>query len=272
MTGFRKEIILSSLPFALNIFLMSVIARADGFLLERLHLKGPTEAGIYATGYRIMDAFNMLFTMVAGFLLPFISRNWPKKESFSTVLIVCRQVLMFLAIITAAFALAEPEFITELLYHRKDPETVTVMRIILLALPSLTVVNIFGTVLTATGNIRSFIMLSLLLAISSLLLNVILIPRFGAIGCAATAVLVQSLYAMAINWSSSRRTQMGITFPDFCTYIATAFMFYGAMRLLPYSGIGVLLSASLSALFSALLFFYTTDISFEKIRVVLRGK
>lgn len=272
MTGFRKEIIFSSLPFALNIFLMSIIARADGFLLERLHVSGSTEAGIYATGYRMMDAFNMLCSIVAGFLLPFISRNWPNSGAFSGALMVCRQVLMFLAIITAAFALAEPQYITGILYHRTDEETVMVMRIIMLVLPSLTLISMFGTLLTATGNIKTFIMLSLTFAVLSLILNMILIPRYGAVACAVVAVIIQSLYAITIILFSRFRTGIGISISDIWTYTSTAFMFYGSIRLLSYSGLGVLMSVSVSSLLAALLFFYTTDISFQKIRLLLKGK
>jgi hypothetical protein len=49
-------------------------------------------------------------------------------------------------------------------------------------------------------------------------------------------------------------------------------MFYGSIRLLSYSGLGVLMSVSVSSLLAALLFFYTTDIGFQKIRLLLKGK
>ena len=45
--------------------------------LRRLHEDGAAEAGIYAAGFRLLDAFNMVGFLMAGFLLPFISRHWP---------------------------------------------------------------------------------------------------------------------------------------------------------------------------------------------------
>src|SRR5205085_3999780 len=43
---FNRGILLSALPFAITVFLMSIHVRLDGFLLERIHRNGPHESGI----------------------------------------------------------------------------------------------------------------------------------------------------------------------------------------------------------------------------------
>jgi hypothetical protein len=92
------------------------------------------------------------------------------------------------------------------------------------------------------------------------------------VACAVVAVIIQSLYAITIILFCRFRTGIGISISDIWTYTSTAFMFYGSIRLLSYSGLGVLMSVSVSSLLAALLFFYTTDIGFQKIRLLLKGK
>jgi O-antigen/teichoic acid export membrane protein len=82
---FDPAILRLSLPFALNIFFMASIGRADGFMLERLGDGGSYEAGIYASGFRLVDAVNMGGYLMASFLLPFISRNWPELSSIKPI-------------------------------------------------------------------------------------------------------------------------------------------------------------------------------------------
>ena len=191
-SGFRKDIILSGLPFAFNVFLMTVILRSDGFLLERIHPNGAAEAGVYAAGFRLLDAFNMVGFLVAGFLLPYIARQWPDLSRFEPVLLASRHMLLLGGILAIAFTWAAPELITRLLYYRDDAYTTSIIKIIMLAVPALSIIHIYGTTLTATRNMQSFIRLSLLFSVLALLFNFLMIPRYGAIASAIIAAGLQS--------------------------------------------------------------------------------
>src|SRR5690606_11604606 len=68
---FNLQLFHAAIPFALLVFVMSVLNRIDGFLLERLHDNGNYEAGIYAAAYRLLDAFLMPGHLVIAILLPF---------------------------------------------------------------------------------------------------------------------------------------------------------------------------------------------------------
>ncbi|MCH8332151.1 MAG: oligosaccharide flippase family protein, partial [Bacteroidetes bacterium] len=59
-TGIMMNILKQSYPYALLILMMSVYNKVDGFMIERLlGAEGAFQAGIYAAGYRLLDATNM---------------------------------------------------------------------------------------------------------------------------------------------------------------------------------------------------------------------
>jgi O-antigen/teichoic acid export membrane protein len=213
-------ILQASLPFALNIFFMTALFRADGFMLERLVNNGAYHAGVYASAFRLTDAVNMMGFLVAGFLLPFISRNRENKAASRLVLRICLYFLLVPAIVMATGGWFLADEINNLLYHGRAPEASVVIRVLLICLPALALIQVHGTHLTATGHIKTFLRVSAFFALLNISLNMFIIPAYGAEGAAWTAVASQSAFALAVAYLASRRT--GIRFPatDLLFYIA----------------------------------------------------
>lgn len=213
-------ILKSSLPFALNIFFMTALFRADGFMLERLVDNGAYHAGVYASAFRLTDAVNMMGFLVSGFLLPYISRNWQNKAASELVLRICLYFLLVPAIVIATAGWFLADEINNLLYHGRAPEASVVIRILLTCLPALALIQVYGTHLTATGHIKSFLRVSAFFALMNIGLNMFIIPAFGAEGAAWNAVATQSVFAVAVAYIAVRRT--GISFPmgDIFLYLA----------------------------------------------------
>lgn len=268
----RKDLFLSSLPFAVNIFLMSVMYRSDGFLLERLHPDGSAEAGVYAAGYRLLDAFNVAGFMMAGFLLPFIARHWPNLDHFAPVLLACRHLLVLGSFWVASFALAAPEYLAELLYDRQDSRTVFVIAMVMQALPALSMVHIYGATLTATRNIRTFVNVTLVFALLSLLLNLLVIPRYGAAGCALVAVLIQVGYALSIMYFARKKAGVRLWLFYIPIYLSVGILSFTAIRMAVYLDLNVPLTAAGTAIIITLLFYYTAGTSVRQIRELLLEK
>jgi O-antigen/teichoic acid export membrane protein len=268
----KRELFLSSLPFALNVFLMTVMYRADGFLLERLHPGGATEAGIYAAGYRLLDAFNMVGYLMAGFLLPFIARHWPNLHHFAPVLLACRHLLVLGSFWVASFALAAPEYLARLLYHRDEPYTVFVISMVLQALPALSMVHIYGTTLTATRNIRTFLWISLVFTLLNLFLNLVFIPVYGAIACALVAVGTQVAYALAVMYYARQRAGIRLGLFYIPIYLSVGILSFTAIRMSVYLDLSIPLTACTTAVLITLLFYYTAGVSFRQLKGILLEK
>ena len=210
-----------SMPFAMNIFFMTALMRADGFMVERLAPNGAYAAGTYATVFRLTDSVNMVGFLMAGFLLPFIARSWPNKEKISEVLRLCRIFLVIPAILLAVAAPAISEPLNQLLYHGREAQTSEVIDILFWCLPAFAIIQVHGTLMTASGNINTFVKLSGVFAVLNILLNFLVIPRYGAPGAAWVAVLTQNGFAVLLYMLSVRRTGISISGKEAAFYIVT---------------------------------------------------
>ena len=228
--NFDARILKSSLPFALNIFFMASIGRADGFLLERLVKGGAYEAGIYASGFRLLDAVNMGGYLMASFLLPFISRHWPDLPSVRPILNYCRHLLIFSGIVVAGFAWFYATPVNHWLYHARDPETADMIRILLLCLIPMSIVHIYGTMLTATGHIHSFLRISGFFAFANIVANLIFIPKYGAHGAAWVAVATQMSYGIVVYFSAYVKTGVKIPVRDALIYTLLALIVFLVLK------------------------------------------
>jgi O-antigen/teichoic acid export membrane protein len=270
--GFQKRLFLQSLPFALNIFFMTLMSRTDGFLLERLHPDGAMEAGIYAAGFRLLDAFNMVGFLVASFLMPFIAKHWPNAERVESVVLFCRHLLMLGGFSVAAFALAAPEYLTKLLYNQEQPYLVFVLSIVLQSLPFLSMMHIYGTLLTATQQIRTFLFISACYALVSLVLNVIFIPMYGAIACAFIALLIQSLYVLTTIYYARKKTGIGLWPRYLIAYLIVGLVSFAVLRLAVNLEWNMPITAAMVFMSTTILFYLTSGFSFQQLRNMLLEK
>jgi O-antigen/teichoic acid export membrane protein len=94
---FNRSVLLSALPFAITVFLMSMHIRLDGFLLERIYPDGAHEAGIYAAAYRLLDASNMVGYLIASFFMPFVARLWSEGKPLQQTILQTRHVQLMWA-------------------------------------------------------------------------------------------------------------------------------------------------------------------------------
>ncbi len=224
MTGktlLSKQLFFSILPFAAIILLMSVHYRLDGFLLERIHRNGDHEAGIYAGAYRLLDAANMIGYLFASFLLPYIARQWSDKKDIQTVILTSRHFLLMFSvmIITTIFFLAP--WIQQVLYHHNGGSGTEVLQLCIPALIGYSLVQIYGTVMTATGQIVSFCKIMAVAVLINILFNLLLIPTMGAKGCCIAALISQGFCGIATMIFVNRKSGISIHFGSLSIYIFT---------------------------------------------------
>jgi O-antigen/teichoic acid export membrane protein len=206
---------------------MSVHNRLDGFLLERIHNNGAYEAGIYSQAYRLLDAANMIGYLVASFLLPYIAKQWSEKKEMQTVILSSRHFLLMFSvmIITTIFFLAP--WVQQNLYHHHDAKATEILQWSIPALIGYSFVQIYGTVMTATGEARSFCYITLLAVVINISLNLLLIPSLGAKGCSIAAIVSQWLCGIAAMVYVNRKTGVNIHFGSLSIYIFTLVILSG---------------------------------------------
>lgn len=195
-------------PFAMIIFLMSLHYRLDGFLLERIHSNGSLEAGIYASAYRLLDAGNMVGYLAASFLVPFIAKHRQQNALIAEVIINTRHSLLFFGVAAVSFTMVFASWIQQLLYHSTDNYNTLIIQLCIASLPAYYLVHVYGSLLTATEKFNKFIFILILSAGLNLVLNLSLIPMYGALGCCIAALTSQYFCAIALSIKTSKALSM----------------------------------------------------------------
>lgn len=230
----NRSILRQALPFALIVLLMSAHYRLDGFMLERIHPDGARLAGVYAAAYRLLDAGNMIGYLTASFLLPFVARHYNNGPVIAAAVNNSRHLLLVFSLVTALAVFFLADFVQAVLYHSADPYVSTVLQWCLPALIGYSLVQVYGTVMTAKGNIVSFCVIVLASLVVNVILNILLIPSLGAKGCCMAAVISHGLCGIACMLFTSQKSGLGLNLRSLLiyTFIAAvlAAYFYAGKR------------------------------------------
>jgi O-antigen/teichoic acid export membrane protein len=187
-----RSFLRQSLPYALLVLLMSVYTRVDSVLLERfLPSDGDKQAGIYAQAFRLQDAAAMLGLLFSGLLLPIFSRMLKKQEDISQLLRFSFELIMVPALLGVMLCQFYAPVIMKALYHQHVQVSAGILRLLMIGFTGIATTYIFGTLLTANGNLKSLNLVAMAFMLFNFSLNLMLIPRLKAEGAAITAMLTQ---------------------------------------------------------------------------------
>lgn len=191
-----KKVIRQMLPYALLSLLMTFYTRMDVVLIRNLASEGDLQNGIYASAYRLLEAANMMAALVAMLLLPIFSKMIAKRESLSP-LVQFSTGLMFLP----AFALALITFfwqqpLIRLLNHQSNDYSGNVFGIVMFCFVPLALMYVYGTLLTANGNLKILNYLAGVGLCLNLGFNLWLIPSQQALGAAIAAIITQGFIGL----------------------------------------------------------------------------
>jgi O-antigen/teichoic acid export membrane protein len=188
-----------SLPYAMLVFLMSIYIRVDSFLIERLLPQGTSEAGIYASASRFLDiSNNVTGVLFAGMLLPIFGRMLAGREDVAPLARLAVNLLLSVAFVAVAAVLIYNEPIMRLaLGDMTSAYRAQVFAVAMIAFPGYCIGYVYATLLTANGNLRVLVLLSLSAVLVNLIINLILIPKYGALGAAVAGVATQLFLSVA---------------------------------------------------------------------------
>lgn len=198
-SGFRRltwnpvfflMILKKSAPFALLVLLMTLYHRIDSVLLERIlpSGNGETQVGIYAHAFRIMDAANQLAYLFAILLMPIFSKMIKEKQALVNMIKMPITLLFTATFILAIGSWMYSYEIMDLLYIDHIQESATVLSVLIFGTLAVASSYVFGTLLTANGDLKILIGIAAFSMVLSIALNVLLIPHFAALGSAIANV------------------------------------------------------------------------------------
>jgi len=224
---FWLMILKKSFPFAVLVLLMTFYNRLDSVMIERLlpdknnyvfffiqkvkqmpyyhypqvkHIimqaeeslssSGAAQAGIYAKGFRLLDAANMIAYLFAIQLLPIFSRMIKFNEKVENLVKLAFTLIITPAIIAAAVSCF---YSTDLVYFINYGVTnsASIFSLLMFCFVAQSVTYVFSTLLTANGSLKQLNTVALIGICLNFLLNIILIPQYKAMGAAVSSVITQ---------------------------------------------------------------------------------
>ncbi len=217
------NILRQSYPFAILILLMSFFNRVDTVLMARMLPDGDVQAGIYAQGFRILDAASMFAFLFAGLLLPIFSRMIKLQQPLGEMLKLSYSLVIIPALTLGLVSFFYSREIIGLLYKEHIDYSASVYRILIFGFTFISTSYIFGTLLTASGSLKKLNMLAAFTVVLNLSLNLYLIPRFKAPGAAIASISSQGFYAFGQVILSARMFRLKPNYSlilRFCIFIA----------------------------------------------------
>lgn len=197
-------IIKKSLPYALLVLLMSFYNRLEPVLIERILPEdiSAAQTGIYARAYRLFDAGNNISYLFSVILLPLFAAVIKENGDLQGLVKQSFSIILSMTCIIAVLCIFYSKEFMELRYPQQEFEPIEdfqyriaasskILIILMGSFVSISVTYIFGTLLTANGNLRQLNIVAACGVVINLTLNFIFIPHFKAVGAAFTSLCVQ---------------------------------------------------------------------------------
>jgi len=190
------DILKQSYPFAILSLFMVFYYRVDSVMLERLLPDGKFQTGLYAQGYRILDAAAMVGFLFAGLLLPIFSRMIKQKENVESLTQISFLLLIVPTTIVSFSCIFYKSEIMDLLYKSHVDASADILAILMVGYAGISTSYIFGTLLTANGNLKEMNRLAGISVLVNVVLNFVLIPKYFALGSAIASMITQLVTAL----------------------------------------------------------------------------
>lgn len=268
---FFLMILKKSLPFAILFLLMSFYNRIDSVMLERLLPAGvgASEAGIYASAFRLLDALVMIAYLFSVILLPLFSKMLKNNENI-TPIVKSSFSLLFLFSVTSVVLLEIFRLpVLDLLYREHVAESAAVFRFLIAGIIPISFTYIFGTMLTANGNMKLLNITAIAGIVVNMAVNLILIPRMQAEGAAIASLSTQSVVAVLQVVIAFRQLKVPVnSLPLWQSLLFTVVLIPAVWFFAQHFNGHVLWALLISGAFALLLGFATRLLTFDFVKQV----
>ena len=195
---FFRAIIRKSFPFAILFFLMSFYNRIDSVMIERLLPDNIAsyQTGIYASVYRLLDALVMIAYLFSVILLPLFSKMLKEKENLLPIIKSSFSLLYFFTVSVVIILITFRVSVLELLYKDHIMESASVFQVLIPCLIPFSFTYIFGSLLTANGNMKWLNITAIAGIGVNMAVNMIMITYLEAKGAAIASLSTQTVVCL----------------------------------------------------------------------------
>ncbi len=196
--------------FVLMALFMSFFTRFDALLIRSFsptlnfyfgEEPGFFQAGIYAQGYRLLDAALIFSLLMSTQLLPIFTKKITQRESNNELLWGVFRLILLVGLSVLLFSITHGKQILFMMYGSKWLGSISlgaysyqVFIFLMISFIPMAMIHIFGTYVTAEDKLKFLTYSALIALVVNIGLNLVLIPKFGALGAAYSSVFTQLLF------------------------------------------------------------------------------
>ncbi len=195
---FFLMIMKQSLPYAILVLLMTFYNRFDTVMIKRMLSgeEGNIQSGIYAHAYRLLDASNNIAYLFSVLLLPLFAKLIKEGRKIENLVRLSFSILFVASVILAIGSVFYRFELMTLMYDHYINESASVFAVLMGCFISISTTYVFGTLLTANGNLKQLNIAAAVGMVLNIGLNIVLIPGYGALGSAWASLTTQGIMAL----------------------------------------------------------------------------
>ena len=194
---FIRSILWKSAPFAMLGLMMGIYSRIGAVMIKSMLADGGYETGVYAAGFRLLDSVNMFGYMFATLLLPLFASMIRQRQNIQPLVVLSSDLLYVGSVAIGAVCFFFNKEIMLMLYPDSNAYWWSVFGWLMLTFIPIASVYVYGTLLTAYGNLKMLNSIAIAGAIFNVALNLYMIPAYGAWGATVATLITQALVALA---------------------------------------------------------------------------
>ena len=190
-------LLLRGLPFTLHVGLYVILTRVDVLFVKRL--SDPYTLGVYTAATRLTYPMTLLSMMTAVAIFPIVSRYVFEHVSMAHEIV--RKAMIRLGLTGLGIALVVmfgADHLVRLLFGAPFRDAAPVLAIAIWYIPIFYLYQVVSDLLVASNKVWGIVWITLACLVLNIVLNIILIPRFGAHGAAWTTVACEAVRCMSI--------------------------------------------------------------------------
>jgi O-antigen/teichoic acid export membrane protein len=272
--GLWKTLLKGGLPFTLTGVFVMVYFKISNVLLSKM--VGDRAVGLYDSATNLIYPLTVISAAIVTALFPAVSKHVHREKEVavrSAVQAVKFSLIIALPLALGIFMLADKIYLV--LYKPEFAEAVRALQILSWLLPVIFITNVFGNTLGAADRQGIVFGISALNAAVNLILNILLIPRYGYNGSAAAALLTEIVgFFFLSHFLKKHFSRLSIRGPVIRTALYSLFLI--PVFLLKNRLNVFLLGAGAAAVYAGVLFLFkeisTTDFAFAARMLGVKGK
>ncbi len=203
--SYWKLVLNQSIPIAVSFVFTLLYFRIDTIFLSLM--RSAHEVGMYSVAYKVLEVIIFIPALYTGLILPYLSKHNNNKLIFDMYMQKTMILLVILALPMAGFVFVLAPKIIGLIGGEVFAQSITLLQILVPGIVMIFFGNLAGRALIAFDLQRIGMWIYGFGALINIIANIVLIPKFGALGAAWTTVGTEVIVTLLLFFAISGRTE-----------------------------------------------------------------